>query len=262
MPRIGFGTWQLDKGRCAAAVRAAIEAGYRHVDTAQVYGNEREVGEGIASSAVPRDELVIATKVWITSLGPDKVIASTNESLRKLGLDRVDILYVHWPARFAYKGAKTLRAFSKLVDEGKVTHVGVSNFTPRLVDEAIAACDKPIFANQVEHHPLLQQRALRTYLASKGIHLVAYSPLGRGKALDLEPVRSIATKHGATPAQVVLAWEMAHGAVPIPKATSKQRIEENLGALDVHLDVEDIARIDGINTETRLVNPPGLRPRW
>jgi 2,5-diketo-D-gluconate reductase B len=261
IPPIGFGTWMLTPEECKDAVMKAIEIGFRHIDTAQLYGNEAEVGEAIADCGVPRDDLVIATKVWSDQLRHDDVIKSTEISLKKLKLDRVDILYIHWPAD-TYNPSETLAAFSELVDAGKVDFIGVSNFTPALIDVARETCDKPILVCQVEHHPFLQQKELRSYLQEKNMQLVAYSPLARRRVLNSPELQDIAAKHDATPGQVSLAWIMAHGAVPIPKATSEEHIKENFDAQALVLDIADIEAIDAISTTKRIINPPGLAPQW
>jgi 2,5-diketo-D-gluconate reductase B len=261
LPPIGFGTWLLPPAECARAVSTAIDIGFRHIDTAPFYGNEEQVGMGIAASKVPRDELIIATKVWVDSLDYDKAIKSTIASLRKLRLKMVDLLYVHWPA-VTYKPSETFRAFSKLVDDGLVHYVGVANFTPKLLDEAIKVCDKPIVANQIEHHPFLQQLDMRDYLKKRDMYLVAYSPLARGEVMASPELQRIAKRHGATPGQVALAWSMNHGAVPIPKATSTSHIKENFEAQRLKLEKSDIEAINSIKVVKRLMNMPGLSPNW
>ncbi len=233
------------------------------VDTAQMYGNEQAVGEALSETTIDRKELIIATKIAIWNLRPNSLLSSTKESLQKLKLDYIDILYIHWPAPFFYHPKKTLKAFSQLVDEGKIKHIGVSNFTPALIDQALAACDKPIAANQVEHHPWLQQRVMREYLEKHEMYLVAYSPLAHGKLLRQSPeLKQIAEKHKCIESQVALAWEMAHGAVPIPKSTSETHLRENFDATNLMLDSKDLALIDSIQKVKRVVNPPFVRPKW
>jgi diketogulonate reductase-like aldo/keto reductase len=251
----------LSGADCTRAVSTAIDTGFRHIDTAQIYMNEENVGKGIAASKVPRDELTIATKVWVDSLDYDNVIKSAIASLKKLRLRTVDLLYVHWPA-LTYKPNETLKAFSKLVDDGLVRYIGVANFTPKLLDEAIEACDKPIVANQVEHHPLLQQQEMRDYLKKRGMYLVAYAPLAHGEALALPELQQIAKRHGATTSQVALAWIMEHGAIPIPKATSAIHIKENFEAQNLKLGKSDIETINSIKIKKRIFNTAGLAPNW
>ncbi|MHC1591014.1 MAG: aldo/keto reductase [Candidatus Helarchaeales archaeon] len=261
LPKIGFGTWKLKGKTCKESVLSALEIGYRHIDTAQLYGNEKQVGEALAEATVDRKDLIIATKVSLLKLRPKSVISSTYKSLEKLQLDYVDILYVHWPAMF-YKARKTLPAFSQLVDEKKVRYIGVSNFTPALIEEAIAACDKPIAVNQVEHHPLLKQEELREFLPKKNMLLVAYSPLARGNVFKVPELTQIAKKHRVSEAQVSLAWIMHHGAYPIPKATGEAHIKDCYEAINLELDDEDITLIDSIKMTKRCVNPPFVRPKW
>jgi 2,5-diketo-D-gluconate reductase B len=266
LPKIGLGTWMLSMKDCKNAVSKAIEIGYRLIDTAQSYGNEKGVGDGIAEAitkgVVSRDDLVIATKINILNYAPFKVIKTANLSLEKLGLKKVDILYVHWPAKiFGYKAEKTLKAFSQLVDEGKVGNIGISNFNNLQLDTAINVCDglgKKILAHQIEHHPMLQQREMRKLLADHDIYLVAYSPILRGNAGTVPELAQIAKKHGVSEAQVSLAWEMEHGAIPIPKATSETHIKDNFSAQDLVLDKEDIDLIDAIKVAKRFVNPPSF----
>ena len=255
MPMLGLGTWKNDDPQaCTNAVATALEAGYRHIDTAQAYGNEEHVGRGIERADVPRDDVFLATKVWIDQLSYDDVLASTEESLRKLGVDAVDLLYVHWPAG-EYDPEGTFRAFDELVDDGTVDRIGISNFEPEQVDDAIDRADAPIFANQVELHPLLPQAELRAHCADRGVEVVAYSPLARGAVFDVPVLTEIAEKHGVTEAQVSLAWLREKGVTAIPKATSESHIRDNLASLDLALDAEDVAAIDAIDRTERQVDP-------
>ena len=261
IPDIGIGTWQnTDPEECASSVEAALDVGYRHVDTAQIYENEEYVGEGLARSDVDRDEIFLATKVWTDRLSHDDVLASTEESLEKLGTDHVDLLYVHWPAR-DYDAEETLAAFAELRDEGLIRNVGVSNFTPSQLDEAIEACPAPVAANQVEMHPYLPQDEVRRAADGHDVAVVAYSPLARARVMDDEAILEVAETHGASPAQVALAWSIAKGAKPIPKASSREHVEDNYGALELELSDDDVARIDGIEHHERLIDPE-FAPDW
>jgi len=262
LPKIGFGTWQTKPNDCVKSVLKAIEVGYRHIDTAQMYRNEHAVGEAIAEGIIDRKELTIATKLAIWKLRPGGVLSSTRSSLRKLKLDYVDILYIHWPAPLFYRPHKTLKAMSQLVDEGKIKYIAVSNFPPKLLDKATEACDKPIVAIQVEHHPWLKQTKMRDYLKDKDIYLVAYSPLARGEVFQMPELTQIAEKHKCSEAQISLAWIMHHGAIPIPKSTNMDHISDNFDSLNLQLDQEDIDLIDSIQKKKRLVNPPFIRPKW
>ncbi|WP_411716442.1 aldo/keto reductase [Natronomonas sp.] len=261
MPALGLGTWQNEAPeQCAESVRTALEMGYRHIDTAQAYGNEDAVGNGIERAAVDRDDVFLATKVWTDRLAYDDVLESTQESLDRLGTDYLDLLYVHWPAG-EYDAEETLSAFAELRDEGSIDRIGVSNFEPRHLDAAKEALDAPVFANQVEMHSLLQQTELREYCAEAGIELVAYSPLARGKVFDVDVLSEIADAHDASEAQVSLAWLIEKGVTVIPKATSEAHIQDNWAALDLELTEEDITRIDNIGRSRRLIDPD-FAPEW
>ncbi|WP_248515848.1 aldo/keto reductase [Salinarchaeum laminariae] len=254
-PALGVGTWQNeDPEQCAASVKTALEAGYRHVDTAQIYGNESAVGDGIAAADVDRDDIFLATKVWIDNLDFDDVIATTEESLDKLGVDAVDLLYVHWPAR-AYEPEETFSAFAELRERGLIDHVGISNFLPEQVDEAIDVSDVPIEFHQFEIHPFLPQRELVDHCQDRDVTVVGYSPLARGGVLDDPTIGEIAEKHGVSEAQVSLAWLRQRDVVTIPKATSTDHVHDNWRSLDLELDPDDVDRIDAIDREERCVDP-------
>ncbi len=255
MPRLGLGTYQnTDPEQCAESVRTALEVGYRHVDTAQGYDNETAVGEGLAAASVPREETFLATKVSTENLAYEDVIESTEESLDELGVGAVDLLYVHWPIR-TYDAPETLRAFDVLYDEGRIGRVGLSNFTPELLDEARDLLSAPVFAHQVEMHPLLQQDELLEYAQTHDHWLVAYCPIARGAVFDEPVLTEIAAAHDATAAQVSLAWLLSkEGVAPIPKATGEDHIAENYGALDLELTDDELARIDAIDREERIVD--------
>jgi 2,5-diketo-D-gluconate reductase B len=255
MPVLGLGTWQNeDPETCAASVATALEMGYRHVDTAQAYGNEDAVGDGIARADVPREEIFLATKVWIDDLAPEDVVSSTEASLDRLGVESVDLLYVHWPAG-AYDPVETLSAFDDLYEQDLVDRIGISNFEPDQVDEAIDATHAPVFANQIECHPLLPQRDLREHCADMGVEVVAYSPLARGEVFEVPELVEVADKHDVSPAQVSLAWLREKGVTAIPKATSEAHIRDNWGSLSLELDDEDVETIDGIERRERQVDP-------
>ena len=261
MPVLGLGTWENDEpAQCTESVTNALDAGYRHVDTAQIYGNEAAVGEGIAESDVDRDDIFLATKVWIDQLSPADVASSTRESLDKLGVDGVDLLYVHWPAG-KYEPEETLPAFAELRDDGLIDRIGVSNFEPHHLDAATGALGEAPFANQVEMHPLLRQEELREYADANDVELVAYSPLARGEILDDPAIVDIAEKHGVSAARVSLAWLREKGVTAIPKATGTDHIRDNLASLDLELDEEDIAAIDDLGRTDRQLNPD-FGPDW
>jgi diketogulonate reductase-like aldo/keto reductase len=259
MPGFGLGTWQNeDPEKCTESVRTALETGYRHVDTAQAYGNEASVGQGIAAADVDREDIFLATKVWIDNLGYDDVFESTAESLDRLGTEYLDLLYVHWPSG-EYDPEGTLTALEELYEDGVIERIGVSNFEPSHIERAQEVLDTPIFANQIEVHPLLQQDRLREFCAEEGIEVVAYSPLARGDVFEIETISEIAAEHGVSEAQVSLAWLRAHGLTAIPKATGENHIRDNWASLDLELSEGEIERIDAIDEQQRFVEP-GFAP--
>jgi len=259
MPVLGLGTWEnTDPDACAESVRTALETGYRHIDTAQAYGNEAAVGEGVAAADVDRDDVFLATKVWIDNLAHDDVLATTEASLDRLGVDYVDLLYVHWPAR-AYDPEGTLAAFDELAEDGTIRHVGVSNFEPENLERATEILDADVFANQVECHPFLQQDALRAANAEHDVETVAYSPLARGAVFDDPVLGEIADEHGVSEAQGSLAWLRENDVTAIPKATGRDHIADNWGSLDLELTDDDLDRIDGVDRGEREVDP-GFAP--
>ncbi|AXR82143.1 aldo/keto reductase [Natrarchaeobaculum sulfurireducens] len=255
IPMLGLGTWEnTDADQCAESIRTALETGYRHIDTAQAYDNEAAVGDGIAAADVDREEVFLATKVWLSNLAPDDVLETTRESLDRLGVDAVDLLYVHWPAK-TYDAEETLAAFSDLYDEGLIENVGVSNFLPEQLETAVEVCDAPIVANQVELHPLLPQPELREACEVHDVEVVAYSPLARGGVFDHPTIQEIAAKHDVSEAQVSLAWLRENDVVAIPKATGVDHIRDNWASLSLELDPEDVAAIEAIDDRERTVDP-------
>lgn len=260
VPALGFGTWELTPPRVARhAVHDALAAGYRHVDTAQAYDNEEGVGRGIADSGVPRDEIFLTTKVWRDHLRYDETIASTEESLRKLRTDYVDLLLIHWP-NDDLPFAEPLAAMQALQAQGKVRHVGVSNFTPSQLTRAMALA--PVFCNQVEYHPYLGQNALRAMAQEHDLLLTAYCPLVRGRVLEDAALKEIGARHGKTPVQVALRWllQQAHVAA-IPKAGSADHRRENLDVFDFALTDGEMETIFALDRGERLISP-SFAPRW
>ncbi|WP_299233322.1 aldo/keto reductase [Natronomonas sp.] len=262
MPALGLGTWENDDPEaCRTSVRTALETGYRHVDTAQIYRNEAAVGDGIAAADVDRGEVFLATKVWTNRLGHDDVIESTKESLERLGTDYLDLLYVHWPSG-DYDPAETLPALEELREEGLVERIGVSNFEPSHIETAREVLDAPIFANQIEVHPLLQQRRLREFCADADIELVAYSPLARGDVFGVDVLSEIADERGVSEAQVSLAWLREKGITAIPKATGGDHIRDNWASLELTLSESETERIDALEDERRKVDPSFAPEAW
>jgi 2,5-diketo-D-gluconate reductase B len=260
IPNLGLGTWQnKDPEECRNSVKTALEMGYEHIDTAQAYDNEEYVGRGLSEADVDREDYFLASKVWTSNLSPEDVKSSTRESVKKLGVDSVDLMYIHWPSG-DYNPQETLKAFKELIHSGEIKNIGISNFTPEQVDKAMEIAPEHIIANQVEMHPLLQQEELLEKCREYGITLVAYSPLARGKVFEVEELKEIAEKHGVSEAQVSLAWLMQkENVVAIPKASSEEHIRDNFEARDLELDEEDIEKIESIDREERLVDP-GFAP--
>jgi len=254
MPLLGLGTYRNRDDQCVESVRTALEMGYRHVDTASMYRNERAVGEGLAAAGVDREDVFLASKVWHSDLSYEGVLDSARQSLEKLGTGYLDLLYVHWPAG-EYDPAETLPAFDRLRNEGAVRHVGVSNFEPGHLDRAREVLDAPVFANQVEMHPLLPQTALREYAAARDSNLVAYAPVARGRVFDVVVLSEIASERGVSEAQVSLAWLREKGVAAIPKATGEDHIRDNWESLALDLSREEVARIDAIDRRERFIDP-------
>ncbi|MET9905343.1 aldo/keto reductase [Streptomyces sp. NPDC006476] len=257
MPQLGFGVWQVPDDEAEQAVATALEAGYRSIDTAAIYGNEEGTGKAIAASGVPREEIFVTTKLWNSEHGYDATLRAFDASLEKLGLDYLDLYLIHWPTPARDKYVDTYKAFEKLHADGRVRAIGVSNFEPehlrRLIDETsvIPAVD------QIELHPHLQQRAAREFHAEQGIATEAWSPLGQGKGLlEVPAIVAIAQKHGRTPAQVVLRWHLQLGNIVIPKSVTPSRIRENIEVFDFSLDTEDLAAISALNEDRRLGPDP------
>lgn len=261
LPRIGLGTWQLHKQDCTNSVKSALEMGYRFIDTAQLYNNEEYVGKGIIESGIDREDFLLATKISFFNIRTKKLEKSFLKSLKKLQTDYVDILYVHWPVLF-YKAEKTIPIFNKLVQEGSVRHIGVSNFTISHLKDAKKYADPPIFANQIEMHPFLQQNKIRKYMDKESIYTVAYSPLARGEVFNHPLLQNIASKYETSVAQLSLAWIMEQGATPIPKATSQAHLEDNFQATKLQIYPEDIEKINRISKEKRMVKLPLISPDW
>lgn len=258
MPPLGLGTWLMEGAVCESAVEDALALGYRHVDTAQIYGNEAEVGRGVAASGVPREELWITTKVWRERLEPHALQASVTESLRKLGTDYVDLLLVHWPNP-AFSLADTLAALDAERLAGRARWIGVSNFPRVLLAEACSLA--PIAVNQVELHVYLQQRELCAEAERLGVQLTAYSPLARGKVADDPLLAKLGQRFHQPASQVALRWLLERGHAVIPKASSAPHLRENMGCLDFALDAEDVSAIEALDRGLRTIDPP-FAPAW
>jgi diketogulonate reductase-like aldo/keto reductase len=246
MPQLGFGVWQVPDDEAETAVATALEAGYRSIDTAAIYGNEEGTGKAIAASGLPREELFVTTKLWNDDQGYDATLRAFETSLAKLGLEYVDLYLIHWPLPSQDRYVDTYKAFEKLHADGLIRAIGVSNFLPEHLDRLIAETSVVPAVKQIELHPHLQQRAVE-----------AWSPLGQGKGLlEVPAIVAIARKHDRTPAQVVLRWHIQLGNVVIPKSVTPSRIKENIDVLDFSLDDEDLAAISALNEDRRLGPDP------
>jgi 2,5-diketo-D-gluconate reductase B len=240
-----------------------LELGYRHIDTAQIYGNEADVGQALQASGVARDEVFVTTKIWTENLGADQLIASLKESLHKLRLEQLDLTLIHWPSpQAAVPVAESMQALLAAREQGLTRAIGVSNFTNALLAQAIDAVGADSIAtNQVELHPFLQNRSVAAFAREHGIHVTAYMPLAYGKVPADPAIQSIAERVKATAAQVALAWSMAKGYAVIPSSTRRENLAANLGALALRLSSEDIAAIDALERGERLVSPD-FGPAW
>ncbi|MEO5317545.1 aldo/keto reductase [Arthrobacter sp. CC3] len=249
IPQIGLGTWPLDDQQVAAAVVDAVEAGYRHIDTAVKYGNEKGVGNGIRSSGLDRSEVFITTKLDGEFQGQDRAVAGLDGSLKRLGLDYVDLLLIHWPLPRRDEFISTWKTFERLQADGKVRSIGVSNFKPAHLERLMAECDVVPAVNQIQVSPAVTRIVDISYDRRHGIVTESYSPLGAGGDLLNAPVLGkIAEKHGKTPGQIVLRWHVEQGLVAIPKSANPQRMKENLDIFGFALDADDtsaIATLDG-----------------
>jgi 2,5-diketo-D-gluconate reductase B len=249
IPKLGFGTWRLEGRDCEEGVADALAAGYRHVDTAAMYGNEEEVGRGLRGSGVERDEVWLTTKVWPDDLEPARVRGSLEHSLRALGTDRVDLLLIHWPNPRVPLAA-TLEAMTALREEGGTREIGVSNFNAEQFREALELA--PVIVNQVEYHAYLDQSAVLEVCRERGVELTAYRPLAKGQVADDPAIREVAQGHGATPAQVALAWLIGQeGVSAVPKASTPERRRENLAALELELSAGERRRLDALSKDRR-----------
>jgi diketogulonate reductase-like aldo/keto reductase len=257
IPQLGFGVWQVPDDEAAAAVATALEAGYRSIDTAAIYGNEEGTGKALAASGLPREELFVTTKLWNAEQGFDSTLRAFDASLDKLGLEYVDLYLIHWPLPSRDLYVETWKAFEQLYAEGRAKAIGLSNFHPSHIRRVLAEGTVVPAVDQVELHPNLQQAELRAFNAEHGIATEAWSPLGSGKGLLEDPtIAALAAKHGRTPAQVVLRWHLQLGNVVIPKSVTPSRIRENIEVFDFELDREDLAVVAGLDNGTRLGPDP------
>jgi 2,5-diketo-D-gluconate reductase A len=255
IPQLGLGVWRTPEDAAAAVVRTAIEAGYRHVDTAAIYGNEEGVGEGIRASGIARGDIYLTTKLWNDQQGYDSTLRAFDESLKRLGTDYVDLYLIHWPAPQRGLYVETWKAFLRLKEEGRARSVGVSNFYPEHIEMIEAETGEAPVINQIELHPDFQQKTVRAFHGKLRIATESWSPLGQGKLLDNPTVAAIARKHGRTPAQTIIRWHIDNGLVVIPKSVTPARIVENFKVFDFRLDAEDLAAIDRLDDPGARIGP-------
>ena len=261
IPAIGLGVMTLKEETCVKAVDAALRLGYRHIDTAQMYGNERETGEGLRASGVPRGEVFVTTKVWHDRLKAGDFERSVDESLERLGLSAVDLLLIHWPSKDVPL-KETIDVLCKTKREGKTRHIGVANFTIALIEEAVKLATEPLVTNQIEVHPFIDRSKVIAACRRHGLAITAYCPIGRGSVPGDAALARIGAAHGKSPAQVSLRYLVQQGIIPIPRSANPQHLAENLAVFDFSLseaEMTELARLSSANR--RIVNPPHA-PQW
>ncbi|WP_127142607.1 aldo/keto reductase [Pelagibacterium montanilacus] len=255
IPQLGFGVWQIPDEEVAEKVRVALEAGYRHIDTAKAYRNESGVGEALRSSGLARDDIFVTTKLWNTDQGYDSTLAAFDGSMERLGLDVLDLYLIHWPQPMFDDYLDTWKAMVKLKEDGRIRSIGVSNFLPEHLDKIIGETGVVPSVNQIEVHPRFQQRELRAFCAEKGIAVEGWSPLGRGNMLEDPSITAIASAHGKTAAQVVIRWHLQHGNILFPKSVTPSRIRENFEVFDFELSADQIAALDAMDDPEGRTGP-------
>ncbi|MFJ9083192.1 MULTISPECIES: aldo/keto reductase [unclassified Streptomyces] len=259
MPQLGFGVFQVPDDEAHAAVTSALDAGYRSIDTAALYENEKGTGRAIADYGLAREDVFVTTKLWNTEQGRDTALRAFDASLERLGMDYVDLYLIHWPVPSRDKYVETWQAFEEILASGRARAIGVSNFLPEHLDRLAAETSVVPALNQIELHPRLQQSELRAYDAEHGIATEAWSPLGRGNGvLDDEIVTALARKYDRSPAQIVLRWHLQLGNVVIPKSVTPSRIRENIAVFDFELSSDDIAALAGLETGERVGPDPAV----
>ncbi|MDR0701638.1 MAG: aldo/keto reductase [Azoarcus sp.] len=255
IPQLGLGTWQTPETEAAASVAAALEAGYRLIDTAAIYGNENGVGAGLRAVGLPREQYFVTTKLWNDRQGYDEALHAFDESLKRLRLDYVDLYLIHWPAPRQDRYIDSWRALIRLKEENRVKSIGVSNFQVTHLERIISDTGVVPSVNQIELHPDFQQQALQTYHGAQGILTQSWSPLGQGTLLGNDVVRQIAARHGKTPAQTIIRWHLDNGLLTIPKSVRAERIAENFAVFDFALDGDDLARLAALDNISNRVGP-------
>ena len=253
IPQIGFGTFKIPDDVSVEAVKTAIEAGYRHIDTAAIYRNENGVGKGIKESGIPRNEIFLTSKLWNDEQGYDTTLKAFDDTLKRLGTDYLDLFLIHWPKD---KNEESWKALEKLYKDGRVKSIGVSNFKEHHLDDLLKEAEIVPMINQVELHPQFPQEEIRKYCKEKGIVVEAWASLMQGQIFDKEKVKRIAEKHGKTISQIGIRWAVQIGVVTIPKSTHTQRIKDNLNVFDFELDNEDMIKMAELNTGVRIGKDP------
>lgn len=256
IPQLGFGTWQIPPAETVEAVTRALLAGYRHVDTASVYGNEAGVGQAIHAAGLQRGDVFVTTKCFNDAHGNQQAKRALKDSLHQLAMDHVDLYLIHWPVPSEDRYVETWQAFAELKEEGLTRSIGVSNFNPPHLDRLVAETGVTPDVNQIELHPQLQQTALRREHAELGIHTEAWSPLGKGATFADPAITAIAETHGRSPAQVVVRWHLQLGNIVIPKSVTQERIEENFDVFDFELSPDEMAAFDALETGERTGPDP------
>jgi diketogulonate reductase-like aldo/keto reductase len=261
IPAVGLGTWDLRGRTCARMVEQALRLGYRHIDTAEMYGNEREVAEGLRTSGVSRDDVFITTKVWPDHLASDELERATKESLARLRLADLDLLLIHWPSS-RIPLAETMGALCRMKQAGFARHIGISNFTVPLIEEAVRLATEPLVTNQIEWHPYLDQSKVVAASRRHGLSVTAYSPIARGRAGSDATLGKIGARHGKTGGQASLRFLVQEGAIVIPRTSRRARLEENMAIFDFELDSSEMDQIRGLaDRGGRVVDWSGA-PSW
>ncbi|KMM38365.1 aldo/keto reductase [Guptibacillus hwajinpoensis] len=255
MPTLGLGVWKMENNdEVKTAVQAAIDAGYKAIDTAAAYKNEEGVGAAIKDSSTPREDLFITSKVWNDDQGYESTLKAFEDTVTKLGVDTLDLYLIHWPVEGKYK--ETWKAMEKLYKDGRIRAIGVSNFHPAHLEDLMKDAEIKPMVNQVEFHPLLNQQELRDYCNQHSIQMEAWSPLAQGKLLDNDVVKQIADQHGKSTAQVIIRWDLEHEVVTIPKSSNPERIKQNFDVFDFELTKDNIRAIDELNQNERMGPDP------
>jgi 2,5-diketo-D-gluconate reductase B len=261
IPSIGLGTWELRGRTCARIVEQALKLGYRHIDTAQIYENEREVGDGLRASGVRRDDVFVTTKIWTSNFTPHVLERSGKESLVRLRMAEVDLLLLHWPNPHIPL-AETLGALARAKQMGLARHIGVSNFTVALIEQAVAACPELLVCDQVEYHPYLDQAKVRAACAKHHMALVAYSPIAKGAIKKDETLKRIGLWHRKSPAQVCLRWLVQQNVSAIPRTSRIERLSENIDIFNFELSAEEMAEITALGSARGRLTDFGFAPKW